>query len=169
MAEFLSGFEEASIIIRPSGKDYGLTYTFYYVKSGGLIRRVAASELTIPGVELSGVSVLGRKEAAIFLEEAARLCNNSNSVAHFLSATGIDKWLDVPCGRRQSNMPSKGEAVFCGALEDDEDMFLAHLRMDSSLRLATETNVWVGYLGMDWPEYFFEYNGRICSHEAEFS
>lgn len=145
--EFLSGHLGGSVRILPSGYDYDLTHSFFYVGCGCLPRTIATSQLTIPGVELAGVCVLGRREAAVFLEEVVCRCRRSSvaSVGSYGSDSHIEAWLSLE--------PSGGCFVERSGLSEEE--FLGSLRMESSLRLDAGARTWIGYVGMDWPEYFF--------------
>jgi hypothetical protein len=152
LSEFLSGCRNGSSVIFPTGYDYDLTHTLYYLVSGGSRRSIATEELSIPGVELTGACVLGRREMAVFLEEVVVRCSRS-SVARVNSYSDIGPWLRVVPPGRQYDGSRKG---LC--LEDGEEEFVGHLRMDCSLRLDTKPSVWVEHLGMDWPEYFFAHD-----------
>jgi hypothetical protein len=145
--EFVSGrMNSGCMRILPSGYDYDLTHTLFYLIPGGERRSIKSEDLTIPEIELSGACILGRQEMAVFLEEIVGACERSEkAVIHSFFNSDIHEWLKLRCGDGGGGRRS--------GLGEKE--VLDELRTEGGLRLDAEPGMWVGYLGMDWPEYFF--------------
>lgn len=131
------------IVIYASGYDYDLTHSLYYVPSP---RSLPTSQLTAEGVELSGIYSFDRAELAVFLEDLAATELTTGKVGYH---KGLYQWLRLLAPGRQHVQPPMG---LLDGLEADQ--VLRCLRMQWSLRLWSRAEVWRGYLGMDWPEYF---------------
>lgn len=56
------------VTILPSSYDYDLTHTLYFLPLDTVERSIPTSELSIPGVELTGAHPFERDELAVFLE-----------------------------------------------------------------------------------------------------
>jgi len=146
-------------VVLSTQDDYDLTHTFYYVGNPSGPRRSIASttQLTIIGVELTGVSVLGRPKASLFVEEIEFVCNRS-LVATAYTFSDINHWLSLAPSRR-----CYVSGCQLSLEKDGDEKLLTSLRVDYGLQLTTPRSVWVGYLGMDWPEHFF---GRGCDGKS---
>lgn len=146
----INGREDGYVRIIRYDRNYDLTHTLYYLPEGSSERSILTSELSVPGVDLTGTCTFEREGMAVFLEELHSCCGERGSTARMMSPRCIEDWMDIEALRRDYFYP---EGLYLSGLTEEE--YLWSLRGDCSLHLYSDRNIWVRHLGVDWPEYFF--------------
>lgn len=145
--ERLNGF----VTIFPSGYDYDLTHTLYLVSLDSPERTIPTSELTIPGVELTGAHTFERDELGVFLEAVYKCSSRDGTTTRrFSGGSGVVKWLAI-----ETSTPDYFEPAGLWLTKAGHEEYVGSLRSQCSLHLFSASEIWIRTVGMDWPEYFF--------------
>lgn len=151
VSKLINGRLNGFVTILPSGYDYDLTHTLYFLPLDTADRSIPTSELSIPGVELLGARTFERDELAVFLEAVHERCSLTGAAgARFTGPCKIVKWLDIETpGRDYFERPG------LWLNKPGHEEYVGSLRRQFSLHLYSGKEIWIQNVGMDWPEYFF--------------
>lgn len=139
------------VTIFPSGYDYDLTHTLYLASFDDPERNIPSSELTIPGVELTGAREFERDELAVLLEGLQKSCTRGGTAgARIRGGCSLVKWLAIETASREYSEPAG-----LWLEKPGHEEYVANLRSQCSLHLYSSPDIWIRTVGMDWPEYFF--------------
>ncbi|KAF8464692.1 hypothetical protein BDZ91DRAFT_729647 [Kalaharituber pfeilii] len=154
LCQFLPGRSIGYVEIYPSGYDYDLTHTLYYVPESNPARTVPTSELTIEGVELVGVQQLDKQAMATFLEAVVGRAKSSPT-AYIVSIGehNIDQFIEPQMNNENHHYMYRGLDRLNGKERREHETLQALRR--NGLRLTSPSGDWMRKLGMDWTEYFF--------------
>lgn len=151
MSLLINGRLNGYVTIFPSGYDYDLTHTLYLASFGSAERSIPSSELTVPGVELTGAREFARDELAVLLEGVQKSCTRGGTTtARIKGGCALVSWLALETPSRVYSEPAGLWLEKPGHQE-----YVAGLRSQCSLHLDSGPDVWIRTVGMDWPEYFF--------------
>lgn len=150
ISQLINGRLNGYVTILPSGYDYDLTHTLYFLPLDTAERNIPTSELSIPGVELTGAHTFERDELAVFLEAVHERCSLAGAAGARIRPCKIVKWLDI-------ETPSRDyfERPGLWLNKPGYEEYVGSLRRQFSLHLYSGTDIWIQNVGMDWPEYFF--------------
>lgn len=151
MSLLVNGRLNGYVTIFPSGYDYDLTHTLHLASFDSPERSIPSSELTIPGVELTGAREFERDELAVLLEGVQKACTRGGTTkARIRGGCGLATWLAIETPSREYSEPAGLWLEKPGHKE-----YVANLRSQCSLHLYSGADIWIRTVGMDWPEYFF--------------
>ncbi|RPB19497.1 hypothetical protein L211DRAFT_842571 [Terfezia boudieri ATCC MYA-4762] len=155
LCKFLTGNSSGYIEIYPSGYDYDLTHTLYYIPERNPPRTVSTSELTIEGVELVGITQLDKHTMASFLEAVVGPARKS-PVAYItsLGSRKVEDFIEPQINKKNTKYMHRPGLDQLDAKEREEYETLQRLR-GRGLKLTSASETWVRECGMHWPEYFF--------------
>ncbi|KAF3192150.1 hypothetical protein TWF788_004337 [Orbilia oligospora] len=154
--------------IYPSGYDYDLTHTLYYIPERNPPRTVPTSELTIEGVELVGIAQLDKDSMATFLEAVVGPARRSPVASiKSMSTRRIDDFIEPQMNRKNSSYMHRSEPDRMKAKEREEYETLQRMRR-RGLKLTSASDLWVTECGMDWPQFFFGKREDIGSAEIDY-
>ncbi|KAF9032612.1 hypothetical protein BJ165DRAFT_1517175 [Panaeolus papilionaceus] len=169
LCQYLTGRQYGYIEIYPSGYDYDLTHTLYYVPPGNPERSVPTSELTIDGVELVGIAQLTKPEMATFLEAVVKPAKLSPA-AYIVSVGSrhLDQFIEPQMNRNNSRYMHRPDPAGVEGKERHDFEVLQELRR-KGLRLTSPREDWVKECRVDWTEFFFdEKESSVESGEIEY-
>ncbi|KAK6513601.1 hypothetical protein TWF506_008038 [Arthrobotrys conoides] len=168
LCKFLTGDSSGYIEIYPSGYDYDLTHTLYYVPEQNPPRTVPTSELTIDGVELVGITQLDKHSMAAFLETVIGPARKSSvACTKSLTSRQIEDFIEPEMNRKNSSYMHKLEPDRMKGNEREEYETLQRMRR-RGLKLTSASEIWVAECGMDWPDFFFGKRENTGSTELEY-
>ncbi|KAF3126251.1 hypothetical protein TWF703_010509 [Orbilia oligospora] len=168
LCQFLTGNSSGFLEIYPSGYDYDLTHTLYYIPERNPPRTVPTSELTIEGAELVGITQLDKDSMATFLEAVVGPARRSPVASiKSMSTRQIDDFVEPQMNRKNSSYMHRVEPDRMKAKEREEYETLQRMRR-RGLRLTSASDLWVAECDMDWPEFFFGKRGDIGSTEIDY-
>ncbi|KAK6527197.1 hypothetical protein TWF281_010388 [Arthrobotrys megalospora] len=164
LCKFLTGDSSGYLEVYPSGYDYDLTHTLYYIPERNPPRTVPTSELTIEGVELVGITQLDKHHMATFLEAVVGPARRS-SVAYITSAGShqVEDFIEPQTNTKNS----KSGLDRMDAKQREEYETLQRMRR-RGLKLTSASEMWIGECGMDWPDFFFGNREDIGSTGLEY-
>ncbi|KAF3910967.1 hypothetical protein AA313_de0200731 [Arthrobotrys entomopaga] len=168
LCKFLTGYSSGYLQIFPSGYDYDLTHTLYYVPERNPPRTVNTSELTIEGVELVGITLLDKHSMATLLEAVVGPARRS-PVAYTASAGSrqIEDFIEPQANRKNSKYMYRSLPEQLDAKRREEYEILQLMRR-RGLKLTSDPEIWVGECGMNWPEFFFGERENIDNTELDY-
>lgn len=139
------------VTIFPSGYDYDLTHTLFFLSLDNPERSIPTSELTFSGVELTGACTFERDELGVFLEAVhKRSIRDGTTKRRFAGGSDMVTWLAIETPSHDYFEPA---GLWLNKPSHEE--YVASLRSQCSLHLYSGSDIWIRTVGMDWPEYFF--------------
>ncbi|KAF3918219.1 hypothetical protein ABW20_dc0108507 [Dactylellina cionopaga] len=155
LCKFLTGDSTGYLEIYPSGYDYDLTHTLYYIPESNPPRTVPTSELTIEGVELVGITQLDKISMATLLEAVIGPTRRS-PVANmtFLGSRQVEDFIEPQKNTKNSHYMYKSGPDRMDAKQREEYETLQRMRR-RGLKLTSASQMWVEECGMDWPDFYF--------------